>query len=138
MLKKLKNNALVFFSIFLVTSCGGSKKIMRKYFGVWDVITAYDSNYESAKATIEFRGESNVFGFGGCNTYAGTYSLNEENRTLSFGPLMATKKYCQGVGSTCESNWFRALNNTKYFLPKEEGIYLQNSQKKTLAFIRKR
>ena len=111
---------------------------MNKYYGAWELISAYGEDYSAVKATIEFRGRGTLFGFGGCNNYSGTYALDEEKRTLTFGPLMATKKYCQGKNSEAEGKLFRALNNTTLYLPKPEGIYLQNARKETLAFIKKR
>ncbi len=110
---------------------------MKKYLGAWNVVKVYDTEVSKLGATIEFRGETAVFGSSSCNHYSGTYALNEEKRTLTFGPIMATKKACDPERNQAESQWFRALNNTQYYLPKPEGIYLLNAQHKELAFIKK-
>lgn len=45
--------------------------------------------------TIEFDSEGKVFGNGGCNSYRGTFKLDDN--TLDFGPLMSTKMACPGL-----------------------------------------
>ena len=135
---KIKNSVFLFCTSIVFISCGGQMKAMTNYFGTWDLISAYDTNFEGLNATLEFRGEERVFGNSGCNNYSGTYGLNEENRTLSFGPLRSTKMGCEEAKSNCQRLFFRALNNTANYLPKKEGIYLLSSDRKILAFIKKR
>jgi putative lipoprotein len=135
MQRSIRNSLIILFCTTIGLGCGGSKNTMNKYYGKWKVINAYGKDFMAANANIEFRGRGTLFGFGGCNTYSGSYVLNEEKRTLTFGPLMATKKYCQGIGSDCESQLFRALNNATKYLAKTEGIYIQNDRGDNFAFI---
>lgn len=135
---KIKNSLIMLCASVVLISCGGRKKAMVNYFGIWDLVSAYETSVIGFNATIEFRGEDRVFGNSGCNNYSGTYSLNEENRTLSFGPLMSTKMGCEEAKSNCQGLFFRALKNTANYLPKKEGIYLLDSDRKILAFIKKR
>jgi len=135
---KIKISVLLFCASVILISCGGRKKAVTNYFGIWDLVSAYETNVEGLNATIEFRGKERIFGNSGCNNYSGSYGLNEENRTLSFGPLMSTKMGCEEAKSNCQRLFFRALNNTANYLPKKEGIYLLNSNRKILAFIKKR
>lgn len=51
--------------------------------------------FSDKKPSIEFDADGKVFGNGGCNSYRGTFKL-EEN-TLSFGPLMSTKMACPSL-----------------------------------------
>lgn len=66
--------------------------------GKWS-LTSIDGDmatlFKADKPTMELSNDGKVFGNAGCNTYRGTYTL-EEN-TLAFGPLMATKMACPSL-----------------------------------------
>ena len=47
-------------------------------------------------------------GFGGCNRYSGSFEQNEE--TFSFGPIAATRMYCENTMSV-EDAFFASLSN---------------------------
>lgn len=47
-------------------------------------------------ATIKFAADNTVNGYGGCNQYRGTYTL--DNNTISFGPLASTRMACPNEG----------------------------------------
>lgn len=42
--------------------------------------------------TIQFTADGKVAGFGGCNNFTGTYTL--EGREMAFGPMASTRKSC--------------------------------------------
>lgn len=88
--------------------------------------------YTGKVPTIVFAADGKVSGNGGCNSYRGTYTL-EEN-TVTFGPLMSTKMACPSLDG--ETKFTQALSsplqatingNTLVFL-KEGEVVMQFSK----------
>lgn len=67
--------------------------------GLWTLTMIVDGDlatlFPNKAATINFEGDGKVYGNGGCNSYRGTYTLNDN--TITFGPLMSTKMACPGL-----------------------------------------
>lgn len=57
---------------------------------------------------IHFLPNGDVSGFGGCNRFGGTYSLEGG---LSFGPIASTKMGCPQIGNV-EQRFFTAISDT--------------------------
>lgn len=66
-----------------------------------------------------------VSGFMGCNMYSGTYEFQEE--TISFGPLMATKKYCENEMEN-ETSWFKVSSEVSTFKMENKTILLYDNE----------
>lgn len=66
-----------------------------------------------------------VSGFMGCNMYSGTYEFQEE--TISFGPLMATKKYCENEMEN-EALWFKVSSEVSTFKMEDKTILLYDNE----------
>jgi heat shock protein HslJ/uncharacterized lipoprotein NlpE involved in copper resistance len=64
------------------------------------------------EATIRFMTESRVAGFGGCNRFSGTYTL--EGRLLRIGTLAVTQMACAD-GPGVEAEYLKALEATRQF-----------------------
>jgi heat shock protein HslJ len=58
--------------------------------------------------TIQFGADWTVSGFGGCNTFSGTFTT--EGKTLSMGPLASTEIGCQRPASAVEAEYLEALS----------------------------
>ena len=61
----------------------------------------------------------------GCNMYSGTYEFQEE--TISFGPLMATKKYCENEMEN-EALWFKFSSEVSTFKMEDKTILLYDNE----------
>lgn len=96
--------------------------------GSYDVMQLGEKNAEQFQLTITFDKETNRFsGFGGCNTYFGTYTLEGDN--LSFGPIAASKKLCHGeIGST-ENHFFKTLIKVETYTLKDNKLSLMADDK---------
>jgi carbonic anhydrase len=49
-----------------------------------------------------------VSGYGGCNSFSGSYALNGSE--LRFGPVAATRKFCEGAPGGLEAKFLQALD----------------------------
>jgi heat shock protein HslJ len=67
---------------------------------------------EGTIVTAVFTEEGNVSGSGGCNYYAGSYEVSDDQ--ISFGPLATTAKICP-VGSEQETEYLSALDAAETF-----------------------
>ena len=77
----------------------------------WDLVSA-DQGFLAAHAalsgvTLQF-GAEHVSGYGGCNTYRGTYTLDAGK--LAVGPIGATKRGCMDPANEVEAAWFATLS----------------------------
>ncbi len=75
-----------------------------------------------------------VIGNDGCNHFSGAISsLN--NSEITFGPMMGTKMFCQGMEL---SNQFNShINSVKSYVSKDLTLYLFDEQGKELLSFRK-
>ena len=66
-----------------------------------------------AAVTINFQdGPPSVSGFGGCNTYTSSFSLDEVNPfIMTTGPVAATRQACPDPAGAQETAYFTALGN---------------------------
>ncbi len=58
---------------------------------------------------VQFGSNGDMNGNGGCNSFGGRYELNGQR--LIIGPIMSTKKACQGDVMKQETGFLRALQN---------------------------
>lgn len=63
--------------------------------------------YEEVRSTINFGDDGRAFGSAGCNSYQGGYQLGGD--TLGFGPLAATRMYCEGPQQDQEDRFMVAI-----------------------------
>lgn len=77
--------------------------------------------------------EGKVSGFGSCNRFHGTYTL--DGNKISFSPLARTKMLCQEV-QQIEDGFLDALSNAKSWEYKNEKLYFLGEDKKVLVVFR--
>ena len=65
----------------------------------------------------------------GCNLYSGTYEIKEE--TISFGPLMATKKYCENEMEN-ENLWLKSVSEITSFSIDGKSVLLFDNKGKLI------
>jgi len=64
-----------------------------------------------AMPRLQFISLTQVGGFGGCNTFGGEASMI--GRSLTLGPLAATRKFCVGPAMATETQFFKALDSVR-------------------------
>ena len=80
----------------------------------------------SEKLYISFDASTKaVTGFSGCNTFFGNYTT--DGKTITFGPLATSKKYCQEGQNNIERQFLDALGKVDSYDIKEGFIYLSNN-----------
>ena len=85
-----------------------------------------------ARPTIAFSGDGTVSGFGGCNDFNGTYTV--DGSKLTFGPLASTKKACPDAVNTIEQAYLTALQATQTYEITSDGKLKLTSPATTLTF----
>lgn len=92
---------LFILSIFLFSGCSSheaapmtTETVSAELIGkVWKLQSLFSREVSGDQdLTLEFMADGTVKGFGGCNNFTGTYTLEAEK--LTFGPLAGTKKTC--------------------------------------------
>lgn len=96
--------------------------------GSYSVETLLSNNVSSKEYFISFD-ENMISGFMGCNMYSGTYKLEKES--ISFGPLMSTKKYCENEMEN-ESFWFKISSEVSKFKLENKSILFFNKENKLI------
>lgn len=90
---------------------------------------------ESGNAFIKFDGEGRISGSGGCNNFSGTYAA--EDSTLSFGPIMSTKKACMGEAMQNEQAFFGALGDTASYAATHLSLILKDANGDTVITLKR-
>ncbi|MGE4423486.1 MAG: META domain-containing protein [Pseudodesulfovibrio sp.] len=74
----------------------------------WTLHTIVSRDFDDdPPLTLKFNGDGTVEGFGGCNTFTGTYTLTDGY--LEFGPLAATHKSCGPIKDEREFTYLTYL-----------------------------
>ena len=61
---------------------------------------------------IKFDGaKKQASGFNGCNNYVGSYEISASS--LKFGPVAATRRFCEGTANEVEMKFKQALDKTR-------------------------
>lgn len=81
------------------------------------------------KAYIELK--EKMSGHGGCNRIGGNYEVKDNN--LKFGPIMATRMACIGVGDEIERQFMEVLGKTEKYEINGHFLYLKDKDGKSLA-----
>lgn len=95
--------------------------------GSYTISQVGDNKSLSPKLNISFDENSNkVTGFSGCNTFFGTYAV--ENNKISFSQMATSKKLCRPEINDIESQILKALNDADSFSINGEDLILLNNQ----------
>ena len=82
---------------------------------------------ETARVTATFADDGRITGFGGCNGFGGSYTL--DGGSMQIGPVTATRKACiepEGVGDI-ESWYFAALERVATWSIGEDRLQLRDA-----------
>lgn len=80
------------------------------------------SSFTNGKPEITFTADNTVNGNGGCNTYSGSYKLDDTGN-ISISRIMSTKMYCNGVP---ESEYYKVLESADTINIGEELVIKSN------------
>lgn len=108
----------IFSFLLLTNSCNSNKNSMEtksldqeSLAGTYIIKEMYDEMIKGQILKITFEYNSNrVTGFGGCNSFFGTYTL--EDNKISFGDIASSKKFCGKAIGDLERNFFSTLNGS--------------------------
>ncbi|MEM7693918.1 MAG: META domain-containing protein [Pseudomonadota bacterium] len=65
------------------------------------------------RQSLQLNADGSARGFGGCNSFRTSYTRSD--RSLRFGGLRATRRFCSGAISKAEQRFFRAIGNTEAY-----------------------
>ncbi len=118
-MKKAVNLLAALFITALAVSCGSTKEVdpLTILTGkTWELSKINGKNADASMYRelpyVSFSNDHKIMGKGGCNSFSGSYNLNDEGG-LNVSQVMSTKMACEGVS---ENEFFAALekaNNTK-------------------------
>ena len=85
---------------------------------------------------LTFTEASSVGGHGGCNSFGGTYEINDNNR-LSFGPMYRTEMYCTGRMEV-EDALMEVFEKTDSYVIVGNALHLHRAKMAPLAIFKSR
>ncbi|CAM3811752.1 META domain-containing protein [Flavobacterium cucumis] len=104
----------------LINTIADNSDVKNPILGSYSVEELMSRNVSEKEYFISFDAKK-VSGFMGCNMYSGTYEFQEASITL--GPLMVTKKYCEGIMDD-ESLWLKVSSEISTFKLNNKTILL--------------
>lgn len=78
--------------------------------------------------------DGQLSGYGGCNSYSGTYTLKEDG-AIKIGPVMSTKMFCN-KGSEGETEYYQALDKVNTAKTEGNSLILLNGSTELLAYTK--
>lgn len=84
---------------------------------------------------VQFSADNKVSGFGGCNRFFGTYTL--DGQKLTIGPLASTKKMCRDV-MDAEHDFLSALQAVKTIDFNGKSLKLKNEEEAVIRILQRR
>ena len=75
-----------------------------------------------AELFVQFKGEGELAGHGGCNGFFGQYEISQN--TIRVGPLGATMMACSGPGMDLEKAFLAALETARTFQREDRSLIL--------------
>jgi heat shock protein HslJ len=77
----------------------------------WTIASISEGATATADTTIRFDEDGTLSGWGGCNTYRGPWSLDDDGIVLRIGPLMSTRNRCAWQGADLEAGYLATLED---------------------------
>lgn len=92
------------------------------------------SAYSRNLPYITFATDNKVTGNSGCNSFGGSYNLNDAGG-MNISQVMATKMFCEGVN---ESDFFNTLDKVTMSKAKKDKLILMNGVDEIMVFVPKK
>jgi len=141
-MKRLITGLSAAFLIVLASGCGTTKSadvsIEMLTSMQWELKTingkdAVATDYASGLPVANFSTDHKVSGKSGCNSYSGSYNLNDEGG-INMSEFITTKMFCEGQG---EANYLKALNSANVAKVEKDKLVLYNGVDEILVFTPK-
>lgn len=137
----MKAICIAIFSLIVLKTCGSENKVSydeKLLEGEWTLSLITSTSFDGRnKPTLIFdTGNQRVSGRNSCNSYSGTYKIDESALTFNSEGMMMTKMYCE---NSIEKLFMDALQKTDNFGIEEEGkvLVLSHDDSILLKFERK-
>jgi heat shock protein HslJ len=124
--------ALIFLTAFLLTACASNLPPAPSELHLSEtswVLLSIDENDQvgevigSEPVTLNFASESEVNGFGGCNSYSGSYDPDTQTASISFTDIVSTMIACEDAAvMNAETLFFEGLNTAASFEVSSDAI----------------
>ncbi|WP_316897057.1 META domain-containing protein [Pseudodesulfovibrio indicus] len=82
--------------------------------------------------TLQFTADGKVAGFGGCNNFTGTYTL--EGQEIAFGPMASTRKSCGPAQDEREYTFLTFLAKVRSADLEEDELKLSTENMSSMTF----
>lgn len=141
-MKNLKNLLGISLFAILLVSCGSAKEadpiavLTSKNWQLQSINgTAVESSqFSKGLPNATFSADNKIMGNGGCNTYSGSYNLNDE-MGLNVSQVISTKMACDAMAT--ETAYFDALNKANMVKIDPDKLILMDGVKEILVFVPK-
>jgi heat shock protein HslJ len=84
-----------------------------------------------SKLSVRFEDNGKVSGYGGCNSFFSTYTVNDSS--IEIGPIGATRMACPDPQMNREIRFFEALEGAKRIVTRGSRMRLSDAEDETLA-----
>jgi heat shock protein HslJ len=96
----------------------------------WTLVSGVDAPEDAAPTLTLADGSAN--GFGGCNTFAGSYELDGDS--IKIGPLASTMMACEEAKSAAEAAYLPALEAADAWAVEDGELVLSSDGEETLRY----
>jgi heat shock protein HslJ len=129
----------VLFTVVIITSCGSAKGEQPQQIltgKTWQVksINGTDVSMTESTPYINFGTDNKVSGKGGCNSFSGSYNLNQEGG-INMSRLVSTKMACPGLD--IEGRFFKALEQANMTKITKDKLVLMDGVKEIMVLTPK-
>jgi heat shock protein HslJ len=121
---------IVFLFAALLSACQATNAPITQR--AWKLSTLYDVDFTSLQkpVTLTLNANQKISGFGGCNSYFGSYEMNGSE--IRFTGIGSTKMFCQETMDV-ENNFFKALQEVQSFKVEDGKLLLMATDKRVVA-----
>ena len=138
----MKRNILSFalmLTLLVSTACGSAKSASENMAlitaNTWTLSTmdgqpVTTEQFPNGFPSATFTDALKVSGKGGCNSYSGSYNINEDSG-ISVSQVISTKMFCEG---TRENDYFKALESANMVTVEKEKLVLFKDAREILVF----
>lgn len=129
--------------LIVLTSCGSTKSTDESVNLLTDInwelksIDGKDvaaSDYTKGLPVATFTTDNKISGNSGCNSYSGSYNLNDEGG-INMSEFISTRMACPGNG---EAEYLKALNTANVAKVEKDKLVLYDGVKELLVFTPKK
>lgn len=141
-MRHLRNLLGIAFFAIALASCGSAKEadpiaiLTSKNWQLQSINGAAieSSQFSKGLPNAAFSADNKIMGNGGCNTYSGSYNLNDE-MGMNVSQVISTKMACDALAT--ETAYFDALNKANMVKIDPDKLVLMDGVNELLVFVPK-